>query len=199
MKQLLMRWDSKPIEMPELDAQYVYHQFCRGGDRFYTVERFQEEWMRVIDNPKDKALYYWHWYYDDARIPDDGFFVVTDQDKRLAATAACQIGEHLPGSATLHMVKCDPNHRGKGLGRIVTIAAMQYVFEKGIETMFLTTDDFRIPAIKLYLQLGWIPEIDDEEMLNRWRKIASELKLENLTICDKNGKKTEINMTEVNV
>jgi len=196
MEQLLMRWNCKNVEIPEMNPLYLYHQFYRGGDAFYTEERFQEEWMRVIDNPKEKALYYWHWYYDDVRIPDDAFFLVTDKDKHLAATAACQIGEHLPGTATLHMVKCDPNHIGKGLGRVVTVAAMQYAFETGIEIMYLTTDDFRIPAIKLYLQLGWIPEINSDEMLNRWCKIARDLKLEKLTICDKYGKKAEINISE---
>jgi mycothiol synthase len=48
-------------------------------------------------------------------------------------------------------------HRGRGLGRLVTLAVLHHLRQGGFERADLSTDDWRIPAIKSYLALGFVP------------------------------------------
>ena len=41
----------------------------------------------------------------------------------------------------------------------------------GFETAYLTTDDYRIPAIKCYLRAGFEPEMTEDDHPERWEKI----------------------------
>ena len=43
-------------------------------------------------------------------------------------------------------------HRGKGLGEAVTLAALQRLRDLGNQSCWLETDDWRIPAIKIYFK-----------------------------------------------
>jgi hypothetical protein len=40
-----------------------------------------------------------------------------------------------------------------------------------MQTAFLTTDDWRIPAIKSYIRAGFIPDLSTEDFKARWEKI----------------------------
>ena len=56
---------------------------------------------------------------------------------------------------------------GKNLGYSLSLAALNYFRKKGIKEVFLYTDDFRLPAIKTYLKLGFKPVILDKFHLMR--------------------------------
>ena len=45
----------------------------------------------------------------------------------------------------------------------------------GYEACYLRTDDFRLPAIAMYLSVGFEPIIDDEEMQTRWDNVRAKL------------------------
>ena len=59
----------------------------------------------------------------------------------------------------------------KGAGKLAVLAVLLGLQKEGYEACYLRTDDFRLPAIALYLSLGFEPLIDDEEMQTRWDKI----------------------------
>jgi hypothetical protein len=46
----------------------------------------------------------------------------------------------------------------------------------------LHTDDFRLPAIKTYLKLGFTPQVDSAEVADRWKKISILLKWKHFTV-----------------
>jgi ribosomal protein S18 acetylase RimI-like enzyme len=80
----------------------------------------------------------------------------------------------------VHMVCALPAHRGRGLGRLVTLAVLRYLHRRGYRSADLTTDDFRLAAIKSYLGLGLVPiyltdaeRLDDHEA--RWSAIFTAL------------------------
>lgn len=51
-----------------------------------------------------------------------------------------------------------------------------YVLKKEqMDTAWLTTDDYGIPAIKTYLRAGFLPEYDAEDSLERRRKISEQI------------------------
>ncbi len=77
------------------------------------------------------------------------------------------------------MVSVLDKARGRKLGRAVCARVLQYLKENGCTQIVLTTDDFRIPAIKTYLSLGFQPVQNNEEMRRRWGAILSRLGEEN--------------------
>lgn len=72
-------------------------------------------------------------------------------------------------------VASHPGHRGRGLGAQVTAAALAHALTLPTRPIVLRTDDFRLPAIKVYLKLGFTPLFDHSSYPERWRLIASRL------------------------
>ncbi|MBQ9337939.1 MAG: GNAT family N-acetyltransferase [Lentisphaeria bacterium] len=112
------------------------------------------------------------------RVLDDAIYLAEERATgRFAASAAASsslMAVHLR-HGSLDWVMTHPDFRGKHLGRIVSIRAMQRLHEHGYRTFYLLTDDARLPAIKTYLGLGWRPWLFQEDMEPRWRKIADDL------------------------
>lgn len=77
--------------------------------------------------------------------------------------------------AVLHWVGVDKGHRGKMLGYMVSLRVLYYFREQGYREVFLRTDDSRIPAIKTYLKLGFVPDYTDPACAEHWGRILSQL------------------------
>ncbi len=184
--QLKMKWSGTPFEIPAVPEGYKLHTYIRNNDEIFTAEEFKEEWYRMIVTGIGVGEDYKERYHDDPLIPDDGFFVVLDEENKIAATAGIQIGRHTPDSATLHMVVADPIHRGKQLGKIVTLCALEYARTHNIEHVYLTTDDFRKAAVNMYLKQGYKPCLYEPDMRERWEALFSELDIKDRTVLDEN-------------
>ena len=76
----------------------------------------------------------------------------------------------------LHNLAGDPAHVGRGLGMAVCTAVLQRFHRAGYHRVFLRTDDFRLPALKIYLKLGFLPLLYQEDMETRWETICQALK-----------------------
>ncbi len=91
--------------------------------------------------------------------PAGMFFAMCDAEAgRLAASATAwrsSPNERVLGN--VHMVCALESHRGRGLGRLVTLAVLHYLREQGFQRADLSTDDWRLAAIKTYLGLGFVP------------------------------------------
>ncbi len=195
MSQLLMKWEAAPVDMPEAPVGYRFHRYTRGGDEALTADEFREQWIGIRLGGKDDMdtlIKWYHTVHDDGRVPDDGFFLVLDSEGKIAASAAVQLGEHTQGSATVHAVCTSPAHRGHGLGKLVTLAVMDYAQRRGIRDVWLTTDDFRLPAVKLYLKLGFLPVLYEPDMRGRWLALMEKLGLDEITAWDEDGNKNAI-------
>jgi mycothiol synthase len=70
-------------------------------------------------------------------------------------------------------IAVDPAHRGLRLGTAVTIAATQRCLQEGYRHVHLYTEDWRLPALKIYLRLGYKPLLYAPDMAARWRAIAA--------------------------
>jgi mycothiol synthase len=73
------------------------------------------------------------------------------------------------------MVAVDPMHRSHGLGKALTVAVLRRFRERGFRRAVLQTDDFRLPAIRLYLGFGFRPSMTHESHPGRWREIYRQL------------------------
>ena len=59
---------------------------------------------------------------------------------------------------------------------LATCAAVTARFlSAGYRNIYLKTDDFRLPAIKIYLKLGYAPFLFTPEMKARWEAVCRKL------------------------
>lgn len=189
MEQLLMKWNKGEIPDFKLPEGYELVQYRRGGTERLSEEEFRKEWIgiRMSDGNLEQMEKWFHTVYDDPDVPEDGFFVILYNGK-IVSNAQIQLGNHEPGTATLHAVCTDPAHRGKGLGKIITGAVMKNALDRGLSTVYLTTDDFRIPAIRAYLKMEFLPVIFSEDQRTRWKKIFEELQIKEHAVFQEDGK-----------
>jgi mycothiol synthase len=106
----------------------------------------------------------------------DGLFFATCQGTPVGSACAWRDEANEWRHGIVHMVCVLPEHRGHRLGYYLTLAVLHWLKDHGFEDVSLLTDDWRLSAIKAYLQLGFEPVIDDEEMRERWGRVEQELK-----------------------
>ncbi len=107
-----------------------------------------------------------------------GFFVVEhDATGDMVASAMAQhVPEELhPEGGALGWVMGQPAHSGKGLGLTVCAAATARLLSAGYRRIYLKTDASRLPALKTYLKLGYVPFLFAPDMKERWRKVCEKL------------------------
>ena len=98
------------------------------------------------------------------------------QAGNVVATASYQLKPvEFPESAWVHYVGADPAHSGKGLGLFVTWKVLHQAADAGRTDVYLTTDDWRLPAIRTYLKLGFEPDCRHESHDERWSEVFEAL------------------------
>ena len=168
MPQLKMIFDAENTPLPELTVAE--------GFRLRTVA--DPELARY--NDLRCSVNFAAWDTDRLRafrskvLPDSLFLIEEAATGRFAASAAAEttdMPEH-PEVGVLGWVMTHPDFRGRHLGRSVSIAAMRRLYDAGYRAFSLLTDDFRMAAVKTYLDLGWRPWLYLADMEARWRALA---------------------------
>ncbi len=109
---------------------------------------------------------------------DSGFFVVEHGETGvLAASCAAQVKprHRYPEGGELGWLVTDPAHNGRGLGTLVAALVTRRLADEGYRQAYLLTEDFRLPALSIYLKLGWRPNLFQDDMEGRWRAIFASL------------------------
>lgn len=108
-----------------------------------------------------------------------GYFVIEHEatgDLVATAFAAHCASDAWPNSGSLEYVAGDANHKGKGLGLTICAAVVKRLLDAGYQDVYLTTDDWRLPAIATYLKQGWEPVMCGDDMPARWDAVRRSLK-----------------------
>lgn len=115
------------------------------------------------------------------RIVPGGAFLVTHvaSGKPVATASAIHNPRatrfYFPFGGEVGYVTVDPAHRRRGLGRLVVARAVGRLIEAGYRHIFVGVQGWRLPALQLYLSLGFVPLLHNEELLPRWRRICKQL------------------------
>lgn len=88
----------------------------------------------------------------------------------IATASAVEHHDH-PGEGWFRMVGVHADGQGMGAGRMIALAALHALRARGYTSALLSTDDWRIPAISLYLSLGFEPLYTHESHSQRWREV----------------------------
>ena len=166
LRQLAMRTSldrALPV-LPELPPEMSVHS-ADGHER--------ASWNWIIRAAMDPKLDYSMIENDRHCKPENVFFVRSFCMD--IATATAFIDDD--GSGVLHMVSTHPAWRGIGASAYAILAVMRRLKELGASCCRLTTDDFRLPAIHIYLSMGFVPDYDesDTEMVRRWAAVRQKL------------------------
>ena len=113
-------------------------------------------------------------------VPNGIVFIEHVASSKIVATAMGWYRQTplFPDLHEMGWVAADPAHRGKGLGRVVIAAATRTLLKYGAKGIFLLTDDWRLPAIKGYLKVGYVPLYHQLDMRERWRDVFRKLNLD---------------------
>ena len=97
--------------------------------------------------------------------------------KRSDASGVCPEpdGTSVAEVGVLDYVVTHPDHRGKGLGRATCTEVARFLVAQGCKTVSLDTDDWRLPAIHIYLSLGFRPVMNRSDMPPRWAAVYENL------------------------
>jgi mycothiol synthase len=147
----------------------------------YSIRTFQPgdetaflELMSSLDfGPWDEAKN----SYNLNKIIPGGWFFATDTSGRIIATAMClhNYSGQSPFTGDVGWIACHPDHRGNSLGLALCSCVTRRFLEAGYTAIQLHTEYFRLPAIKLYLKLGFVPSITSPEASSLWEETCSRL------------------------
>jgi mycothiol synthase len=89
----------------------------------------------------------------------------------VATAAARYLPDRYPNAGYVHYVGVRVSERGKRLGEVVTRRVLVHFADAGLDQAVLETDDFRLPAVRTYLRLGFVPEPRAPGDAVRWSKV----------------------------
>ena len=110
-------------------------------------------------------------------LPDSWFMIIKKSSNQIVCTAMAlhNYKGTYPFWGELGWLASDPEHSGIGLGLVVSAAVTERLMDAGYRNIQLFTEDFRLPAIKTYLKLGYVPSIYKQGMVERWKEICLRL------------------------
>lgn len=157
-----------------------------------AVQQDGEDWCKCCVNGDlgvdkvDQAIFE-EMMLGDKLVSLERILMAVNEAGEVAGTATARYSDD-PQIGVIHMVGCSEGHKGKGLAKPMCNAVLQLLRDNGKKCCSLLTDDWRIPAIKTYLALDFIPVLLDEGMEGRWLEIMKQLKLAVLpTLLEKEG------------
>ncbi len=169
MQQLIMRWyrfdDTKKcdVELPN-----GYSVACFDGS-----DEYRNKWLDIVRYGLTERLmdreFFEHCLNEYGKYENDKVFFVKKGNE--AAATLTVICDYEKKEGYIHMVACKPEHRGLGIGTAMNDIAVNTLIDAGMTEAYLTTDDFRIPAIKSYLRAGFLPDISTDDFKKRWSDI----------------------------
>ena len=155
---------------------------CPEGYHIRTYQQGDEtHWARImditfVDQGRTAQDTYTH-VINQPNFDPDGFCFVIHKDMPIGTACAWQ--ESLRGKPIgyIDMLAVLPEHTGHRLGKWLTVFLLHYFKARRVASVMLDTDDFRLPAIKNYLNLGFVPVYAGENHLLRWQSIFEKLDL----------------------
>lgn len=112
-------------------------------------------------------------------VPDGYILVVDNKSGGIVSTMmARHLSDSLhPYGGRIDWLAADSKYKGKGVGYYAVAAVVNRLIEINYRYIYVTTDDFRIPAIKTFIKAGFVPNLYLPEMHPRWEKVCAQIKL----------------------
>jgi len=169
---LQMLWPERLLSSPpvaRVPSAYSLRTYRRGDEtRFYEIMALAG-WPGWDDEKLKPYL---------ARTLPEAWFLAIHLESGQIVASAMGLHDHTddhPFGGEMGWVAADPAHTGKGLGAAVCSAVTARLISAGYCDIHLYTEDFRLPALKTYLKLGYEPFLYAPDMPARWQAICGQL------------------------
>jgi mycothiol synthase len=152
------------------------------GYRIRTYRKGDEEsWIRIVRTSFEQHLSasIMNEILNSKGFDPEGLFFLTQKDEPVGTVCSLRRSVDRSEVGYIHMLAVTPEHQGKRLGHILTLAALHYFRNRGLKKVVLDTDDYRLPAIKTYLDLGFEPVYLGRSHKNRWKMVFENLRRRN--------------------
>lgn len=182
MAQLKMFWRAAAAEYPQ----------PRNGFTFRPFNGSQEDiaaWVDICkhgllrEDETGEACFRDRMHSRAGFCPEDVFFVLLDGSPAATITAIVQPDQ----IGYVHMVAAKPECRGRGVAAYMNQIAAARFWQAGCTGAYLTTDEWRVPAVRSYLRSGFLPVLYDEGMPERWTTWLTEQGYRNIEMTDEQG------------
>ena len=161
----MVRPSTSLVGIPDIPEEYELRQY-RPNDECAYKDLFN---LGFTDD---------HMNHTQAQAIDDGFYVIEHLTSgHLVASCVALRGGWDGGTdrGILGWLIADPSHARLGLGTIVAANVTNRLSKEGYSCPGLGTEDFRLTAIGIYLNLAWRPYLYLDGMEHRWREVFERL------------------------
>ncbi len=170
----MARPDFENIPRYDLSPEFHYRLFRRGEE---------ETWARLLyitGMRPDFETAMKQWRFEFEPVPQEMekrcIFVETQAGEVIATTLAWYEGEPTNEWGRIHWVGVDPAYQGKRIGKALISEALARMSKTHTKVM-LETESHRLPAIQMYLDFGFAPQIRGESDKAAWAEIGKTLQL----------------------
>jgi len=157
------------ITFPELSPDYRIRSYLKED---------AASWVSIITSsfgrnyPADEAL---DEILNSKEFDANGLFFITYHEQPVGTICARVQSIKEQKTGYLHMLGVIPAHQGKKLGRKLTLCALHYLRRKGFQDVVLDTDDYRLPAIRTYIDIGFEPVYIERSHKKRWADVFAKI------------------------
>lgn len=115
------------------------------NNRAFIAHPEQGAWTREILRSRERELWF-----------DPQGFLLHEENQQLAGFCWTKLHrETEPVLGEIYVIAVDPQFAGRGLGRALTVAGLQYLTSAGAAIGMLYVDAQNTPAVSMYLALGF--------------------------------------------
>lgn len=159
------------IARHDLPPGYRFRSFRSGDSRLWW--EIQEHANREFGGLSPNAFVTEFGGRED-ELPARSWFVQDGAGREVASITAWWRQDH-PGQGLIHWVAVLPDQQGKGLGKAIMTKAMERLAEE-YATAYLSTSSARIPAIKVYLDFGFLPDMERDHAEEAWAEVRANVR-----------------------
>ena len=144
--------------------------------RFY-VPGDENSWVKLQSNAdkfnKIDLDLFRREFGNDADILKQRMLFLLNPEGEIIGTAAAWLNNDY---GRVHWVAVHPDYQGKGLSKPLLSAVCEKLVLLGHDKAYLTTSSARIPAINLYLEFGFLPQIIGPDDKKIWESLKTHCK-----------------------
>lgn len=152
-------------------AGWGVRAYQSGDDVNWTTIQTEADRYNVIGRDL-----FWHEFGRDKRDLSERVLFVWNTVDGVVGTAAAWWGSSASDPwGRVHWVAVRPSFQRRSLGRTLVVAVCHRLRELGHKHAYLTTATVRHEAIRLYLKLGFLPQLADVNSREVWSGLAIEM------------------------
>ena len=147
----------------------------------YTLRSYDGDDVRTLLEVDGESMSHKEWQnYKDKVLPDGLFVIFDDQSSKAIATAGAVHNPnpgryYFPSGGELGYLIVHPEHRGKGLGQVISACVVQRFLSAGYKSVRVAVKGWRLAAIKTYLKVGFVPFLHDPTLIPRWKSVCEKI------------------------